>query len=234
MDKYVILIIIIASAGTFGGLVKFFNSIDTSKKINWKEFTKYILTGIGAAILVPLFLNMISSDLIKADSMATLNYFVFAGFCFIGAYLSNRFLTTIGEKILNEVKQVKSKQESTTKAVDLLIENESEPTDSVDNSTKIGIEKIFQSLDNKIEPNDKGFLIEILKAFDQNGKYTFRSIKGIANELKYPEYVITSVIKAFEENGLIRKVRKRDDGQILWGITSLGKFMKNSDNKGGA
>ena len=77
MDKYLILICIIISAGTFGGLVRFFNAIDTAKHINLKELIKYILTGIGAAILIPLFLNMISSDLIKADKIEILNYFIF-------------------------------------------------------------------------------------------------------------------------------------------------------------
>ena len=189
MDKYVILTLIIFSAGTFGGLVRLFNSIDTSKKINWKEFIKYILTGIGAAILVPLFLNMISSDLIKADPITTLNYFIFAGFCFIGAYLSDRFLSTIGEKIINEVKTVKREQESTTKAVDLLVDNNSEPTDSLDKDNPIQFDKVRQSLNDKIEQKDQGLISDVLKAFDKNGKYTFRSIKGISREFNYPEKV---------------------------------------------
>jgi hypothetical protein len=52
--------------------------------------------------------------------------------------------------------------------------------------------------------------------------------------LSRPENVTTIIFKTFEDNGLIRKIRKRDDGQILWGLTSHGKFMKTNNNKSGA
>jgi len=228
MDKYIILIIIIVSAGSFGGLVKFFNSIDTTKRINWKDFLRYILTGIGAAILIPLFLNMISSDLLKTEKIEILNYFLFSGFCFIAAYLSDRFLSTIGDKILNEVQNVKNNQESTNETLDMLIENESEPSDSSVGDTPIKIDKAFQNITDKIDQKDKEFPYEILKSFDGNGQYKFRSIKGISKELGYPENIISIAIKTFEDNGLIRKVRKRDTGQFFWGITNLGKFVKSN------
>jgi len=225
MEKYLILICIIISAGIFGGMVRFFNSMDTSKEINLKELIKYVLTGIGAAILIPLFLNMISSDLIKTDKIEILNYFIFTGFCFIAAYLSDKFLSTIGDRILNEVNKVKSKQENTSQTVELLVENDAEVPDSSTNENPNKIDLVFQSLNKNIEKKDAGLINEILNAFDQNGKYTFRSIKGIAKELNYPENTVGIIIHTFEDNGLIRKIRKRDDGQFLWGITSLGKFM---------
>ena len=88
------------------------------------------------------------------------------------------------------------------------------------------MDNVFQRLNKNIEEKDTGLISEILKAFDRNGKYTFRSIKGISKELNYPESTVGIMFKAFEDNGLIKKVRKKDDGQFLWGITSLGKFMK--------
>jgi hypothetical protein len=225
MCTYSILAIITISTGLFGGLVKFFNSIDTSKPIVFKELLKYLLTGIGAAILIPLFLNMISSDLISADKIEIHDFFVYTGFCFIAAYLSDRFLSTIGEKILNEVKRVKNKQESTSQTVSFLVDNETAPTDASVNENPTNAEKAFQNLSNKIEQKDIGLITEILKAFEKNGKYTFRSVKGISKEFNYPENTVAILIKAYEENGLIQRIKRRPDGQLLYGLTSLGKLL---------
>lgn len=226
MCTYLILALITVITGLFGGLVKFFNSIDTSKPIIFKELLKYLLTGIGAAILIPLFLNMISSDLISADKIEIHDYFVYTGFCFIAAYLSDRFLSTIGEKILNEVKKVKSKQESTSQTVEMLVDNETAPIDASVNENPNKAEMVFQNLSSKIEQKDTVFINEILNAFEKSGKYTFRSVKGISKEFNYPENTVAILIKAFEDNGLIQRIRRRADGQILYGLTSLGKFLK--------
>ena len=238
MEKHLILAIIIISAGLFGGLVRLFNSIDTTQKINWKDFIKYILTGIGASILIPLFLNMISSDLIKAEPMPILNYFIFSGFCFIGAYLSDKFLTTIGEKVLNQVKNevnsVKRKQESTNQTVDLLVDSNSEPADLLEKDKSFNINTVYQSLDNKIEPKDKGLINDTLEAFAKKGNYQFRTIKGISKELSCPENVVTIIIKTFEDFGLIKKIRQRDDGYFAYGLTSRGKSLKINYNKRGS
>ena len=118
MNKYVILAIIILSVGTFGGLVRFLNNTDTSSNFNFTDLLKYILTGIGAAMLVPLFLNMLSSDLIKTDNILILNYFIFSGFCFIAAFLSDRFIISMGDRILREVDKVKQNQLTTKETVD--------------------------------------------------------------------------------------------------------------------
>jgi hypothetical protein len=226
MCTYTILALITVTTGLFGGLVKFFNSIDTSKPINLKEFLKYLLTGIGAAILIPLFLNMISSDLISAEKIEIHDYFVYTGFCFIAAYLSDRFLSTIGDKILNEVNKVKNKQESTSKTVELLVDNETSPIDASTNENPNKAEIAFQNLSNKIEKKDTGLINEILNAFEKNEKYTFRSVKGISKEFNYPENTVEILIKAFEENGLIQRIKRRADGQFLYGLTSLGKLLK--------
>jgi len=226
MCTYSILALITVTTGLFGGLVKFFNSIDTSKPINLKEFLKYLLTGIGAAILIPLFLNMISSDLISAEKIEIHDYFVYTGFCFIAAYLSDRFLSTIGDKILNEVHKVKNKQESTSKTVELLVDNETAPIDASTNENPNKAEIAFQNLSNKIEKKDTGLINEILNAFEKNEKYTFRSVKGISKEFNYPENTVEILIKAFEENGLIQRIKRRADGQFLYGLTSLGKLLK--------
>jgi hypothetical protein len=111
-----ILIAIIILVGAFGGLLNYLFNFDTAENDQKKNVIifKYILLGIGAALLVPVFLKMISSNL--ASSKDNNDYLIFAGFCLIAAIFSRRFITTIGEKILESAKKAeKSALESKQK-----------------------------------------------------------------------------------------------------------------------
>ena len=62
-----VLVFIMVACGAFGGFLNYLNDFDTieNEKKNKQIRFKYILLGIGAALLIPLFLNMISSDMQK-------------------------------------------------------------------------------------------------------------------------------------------------------------------------
>jgi hypothetical protein len=103
-----ILLVIIVSVGAFGGILNYLHSFDTLEKDKRNRYVKinYTFLGIGSALVVPAFLKMIASDLIKnTDKYDNINYLIFAGFCFVAAIFSRRFINTIGEKILETAKQ---------------------------------------------------------------------------------------------------------------------------------
>lgn len=90
--------------GGFGGLLNYLHNFDSySEDSKGKSAIKYILLGIGSAILVPAFLKMISSNLLSSNDNN--DFLIFAGFCLIAAIFSKRFITTIGEKILEAAKK---------------------------------------------------------------------------------------------------------------------------------
>ncbi len=106
MDIHLIVIIIIMIvSGAFGGYLNFLHNFDTVDKDMNDNLarTKYILLGIGAAFLVPAFLKMISSNLISGSDNN--DYLIFGGFCLVAAIFSRRFITTIGERILEAAKK---------------------------------------------------------------------------------------------------------------------------------
>ena len=66
--SFVIHIVVMIIAGTFGGIINFFleQEIEEEKDRNKKiALLKSIIIGIGASVLVPLFLTTISSEIIK-------------------------------------------------------------------------------------------------------------------------------------------------------------------------
>ncbi len=75
------------------------------------EAFSFISLGIIASLMVPLFLHMIGSDIVKApDDLKSLHSFngsilVFTGFCLVAALSSKRFISEVAEKALAKAKQ---------------------------------------------------------------------------------------------------------------------------------
>lgn len=105
-NHLLILVLIMIFSGAFGGYLNYLHNFDTtdndlkdSKVVKYK----YILLGIGAAFLVPAFLKMISSTLISSKD--NIDYLIFIGFCLIASIFSRRFITNIGDRILEAAKR---------------------------------------------------------------------------------------------------------------------------------
>jgi len=85
-----------------------------------KQRVYFLVTGVCAALLIPLFLSTISSQLMTESQKEPLKYFVFGGFCLLVAIFSKRFISTLSDKILKEVKEEVQQQtkEKVEKAFD--------------------------------------------------------------------------------------------------------------------
>src|SRR5664279_4557124 len=65
-----------------------------------KEKVYFLITGVCAALLIPLFLSTISSQLMGDAEKDPLKYFVFGGFCLLVAIFSKQFISSLSDKIL--------------------------------------------------------------------------------------------------------------------------------------
>mgnify|MGYP001590195545 CR=1 FL=1 len=116
-----ILIAIILIFGALGGWVSYLlneqeptnnsagnNSANPNgNKGRWGSWIKPVIIGIAAAFLVPLFLQTISSQLLRDGYSNYLYLLVFAGFCLVAAISSKAFITTLSDKILQVAKEAK-------------------------------------------------------------------------------------------------------------------------------
>lgn len=115
------LVIIMIITGAFGGFLNHLHNFDTAdnEQQNRRAKYKYIFLGIGSAILVPAFLKMIASDLIKnSKPYDNINYLIFAGFCLVAAIFSKRFINTIGDRILEAAKKAETASKETKKEIE--------------------------------------------------------------------------------------------------------------------
>jgi hypothetical protein len=96
-DPYMLTVLaIMVAAGLLAGIANFF----LSEAQSGRELGKYIVLGIVAALTVPLFLNMTSSNLLEFGRTRPLSIFVFAGFCLVYVLLSRRVFEAIANRLL--------------------------------------------------------------------------------------------------------------------------------------
>lgn len=107
VDNYMMLVLgIMIAAGILGGIANYFLA-ERHAEFAWRDLFKYSVLGVVAALMVPLFLNMISSNLLDLARTRPINLFVFAGFCLIAVIFSRRFLENLSTKLIQQVSQIR-------------------------------------------------------------------------------------------------------------------------------
>jgi hypothetical protein len=210
MERSLIIIILIMSmSGILGGLVNFYILDEKNNKIY-----KSILFGLAASLMVPLFLNMISSNLLEqirgSESKPgdPLKIFVFAGFCLVASIYSRKFIQTISDSVLKEINKIAQKKVSY--GIEPILDRETE-IDQPDEMRNI----------EELPEEQRRILIEMAK-----GKYVLRTIRGISKATDLKPESVKQVINELLFKGLVRQ-RDREGGP-RWFITLEGR--KNVPN----
>lgn len=151
MTHEVIVALIMATTGIVGGLANFLS--DDNLKFEFRSVAKSIVLGVSASVMVPLFLSMISSNLLVELSTITVSDFILAGFCMVASIFSRSFINGVSSKILNDLKQ---KTESIDKKVDSyeepikpLIERSEEPEVESNEAYDFKVESIKSKLNDR-------------------------------------------------------------------------------------
>ena len=247
MPRYVVsVIVVIVAAGALGGLINFFLALrdggnredlteprseenepanDTRRRGGQKQgraLAQSVTLGIGAAFLVPLFLNMISSslmdDLRKVDQWE-LAVFKFAGFCLVAAISSTAFIKTMSDRVLKEAKEAKlvaraaeEKAAEAQSAIEPILEKEVEQEPDA-----LAEKGLFQSDLNEKEKN----LLRMLST----GK-VLRSLSGLAEEATLPREEVVTLMDGLKGKGLVKeRVISKGVGirRSRWYATDLGR-----------
>ena len=105
LDEYMLLIFfIMVIAGSLGGLANYLLT-ENHFGFTWKGLIKYAVLGIVAALMTPLLLNMVSSDLLALARTAPLDLFVFGGLCLVFVLSSRRIFEAVAQKLMQQIGQ---------------------------------------------------------------------------------------------------------------------------------
>lgn len=163
-------------------------------------FITQVVLGVIGALLAPLFLYLIDSQLFLGLKGGHNEYFVFAGYCIIGGVFARSLLNSIAKRLnLSEIQAeliaVKRAQEE-DKVYERELEENSEE-DAIADSTRV---LTFQPTQENL--SDKQKVFKEMK----NPKYKDRSIKGLARRTKLDLNIVEAQIQELIRLGLVRSV----------------------------
>jgi hypothetical protein len=224
---WLILITIMILSGLLGGFVNyFFNGYKKTKIQNIYEILKSTSAGVAAALLVPLFLNMISSNLIKESQDDVYKLFILTGFCLIASISSKKFIQSISDKILDEVKTVKDRVSDVEKELDPIIEKETEDDSKTfheESFLKSSSHEPFREFDEDDIPT-----IKVLKSLSQS-KFTFRTLSGIGKDIGFEPPIINDIMTELMAEGFV-DYKPRENGSKFY-ITKSGRAHLHKHRK---
>lgn len=194
-------------SGLFGGFVNYLlEKRDNPEK---SSILRSMSAGIAASFLVPLFLNMISSDLMIKSAIENEKLLIFAGFCLIASISSSAFIRTLSDKILKEAQEAKEIAQEVKEDVAPVLDKETEQDSEDDSATpKITFAPTATNTD------------KVLRAL-ADSKFAMRSATGICKDVQLDRGTVEKELWNMTLAGLVyRSERKKG---IRWSITASGR-----------
>ena len=218
LDSYMLIVLLIMiAAGVLGGVANCFLS-DRSQDSTPRDWGIYTILGVIAALTVPLFLNMISSNLLEAARTRPVDFFVFAGFCLIYVVASRRLVENVANKLRFQMDQMKREmvqlKQQRSEAVTTLVRDE--PTVAGEAAPPVvKAEAIKESLSY----ND----IEIIRALSEDS-YVYGNLAGLTDKTGLARELVSSRLTVLKSLGVI-ETRINDKNVLHWFVSPKGKQM---------
>jgi len=211
LDTHMVLILIImVVTGILGGVANYFLA-DRQAEPSRRDWLKYPVLGIVAALTVPLFLNMISSTLLEGARTKPVDFFAFAGFCLIYVVASRRLLDNVAQRLLGQIDQVKRQ------VGDLAQQQREEPI--------IAAGRAEAAKNSEPEPrevlsyND----IEILRTLSEES-FVYGNLAAICERTGLARDFVSQRLTVMKGLGVI-ETRINDKNVLHWGVSTRGKAV---------
>lgn len=229
------LIGVMVAGGLLGGAVNYLlTRADDEQRAS---LLMSLFAGLGAALLVPLFLNMLSSDLLRESKDEPLSVLVFLGFCLIAAISSRAFISTLSDRLLRQVREAteearearaeaqeaKDETAQVRSEVATIVERETEPEVEAAAAAPAA-ESSLVNLSEQVDLSEDEVMI--LRAL-AGGRYVNRSRSGLHKETGLGAGRVRVTLDSLVERGLAGAKASRKDGLPRWFITDEGMRALN-------
>lgn len=211
LDGFLLLVFgIMILAGLLGGVANYFLA-ERSNEPHGKDFAKYAVLGVVAALTVPLFLNMISSNLLEMARARPVNLFVFAGFCLIFVLFSRRFVENVVNRLLQQLGQIRGEVEQIKEGNAFAEVPGTVPAD--DHPPQKGDAKAGISYGD----------IEIMRAIS-DGSFVYGNLSGIAMETALPKETVNARLSLLKGMNLV-EAKINEKNVLHWSLSAKGRQL---------
>ncbi len=223
LDGYMLVILMIMiAAGILGGIANYFLS-DRQNAAVRNDWLKYTVLGVIAALTVPLFLNMISSNLLEAARTRPVDFFVFAGFCLCYVVASRRAFENVANRLLGQMDQIKREMcqiKDKQQELPLLPSREEVVTPVVapPSPASMPAPKMEEPRE-ALSYND----VEILRALSEEN-YVYGNLAGLTEKTGLVREVVSARLIVLKNLGVI-ETRISDKNVLHWCVSPRGRQM---------
>jgi hypothetical protein len=211
IDGHMLLILaIMILAGMLGGAANYFLA-DRQGEPARRDWLKYPVLGVVAALTVPLFLNMISSTLLEGARTKPVDFFAFGGFCLIYVVASRRLLDNVAQRLLGQIDQVKRevghlKQQKREEPISLPSAAE------VEKSTELEPREVLSYND-----------VEIVRTLVEES-FVYGNLAAICERTGLARDFVSQRLTVMKAMGVI-ETRINDKNVLHWGVSARGKAL---------
>ena len=198
-----LILLIMVAAGALGGVANYFLA-DRPREPGRRDWLKYPILGIVAALTVPLFLNMISSTLLEGARTKPVDFFAFAGFCLIYVVASRRLLENVAQRLRSQLDQIRREvgelQQQQEEAARVEPAAEPEPREV-------------------LSYND----VEILRALAEES-FVYGNLAAICERTGQARDFVSQRLTVMKSLGVI-ETRINDKNVLHWAVSTRGKAV---------
>ncbi len=212
LDGHMLLILaIMVVAGILGGFANYFLA-DRQGEPARRDWVKYPVFGVVAALTVPLFLNMISSTLLEGARTKPVDFYVFAGFCLIYVVASRRLFENMVQRLMGQIDQVRRevghlKQQKRDEPL-IPVRPEAEP-----------VKLAEPDLREVLSYND----VEILRALAEES-FVYGNLAAICESTGLARDFVSQRLTTMKAMGVI-ETRINDKNVLHWFVSARGKAI---------
>jgi hypothetical protein len=170
-----------------------------------------------AALTVPLFLNMISSNLLEAARTRPIDFFVFAGFCLIYVVASRRVFESAANKLRTQLDQVKREVGQIKQQRQDAPPLREEPLPPIEVEPPIAAKP--EVVRESLSYND----IEILRALAEQS-YVYGNLVGLTDKTGLARELVSTRLTVLKNLGII-ETRINEKNVLHWYVSPRGKQM---------
>ena len=213
LDGHILLIFgIMVVMGILGGVANFYLA-DRHGDAGRRDWAKYPVFGVVAALTVPLFLNMISSTLLEGARTKPIDYYVFAGFCLLYVVASRRLFENMVQRLMGQIDQVRRdvgqiRQQQRDEPVIVPLKSEAEPVKAVEPDPR-----------EALSYND----VEILRAL-ADGNFVYGNLVSIWETTGLSRELVSQRLTVMKAMGVI-ETRINEKNVLHWYVAPKGKQM---------
>ncbi len=216
LDGHMLLVLgVMVLAGVLGGVANYFLA-DRQGEPARRDWVKYPVFGVLAALTVPMFLNMISSTLLEGARTKPIDYYVFAGFCLIYVVASRRLFENMVQRLMGQIDQVRRD------VGHLKQQKREEPVMPVPAAAKPEAEVAKSS-----EPDPREVLsyndVEILRALSEES-FVYGNLAAICDSTGLARELVSQRLTVMKTLGVI-ETRINEKNVLHWVVSTRGKAV---------